>query len=250
MRKKALVVFLLFVLCLPYFCFALVKPTEEFYVNDYANLLNIDVERYIIDKSFDLDNKTGVQIVVVTVPTLEGKDIESYATELFRDFGIGDKGENNGLLLLLALEERTVRVEAGYGLEGILPDAKTGRIQDEYMIPYFKEDNFVDGIKNGYNAFLKEVCDYYEVDCNAEVAVAKTDEMTTEGLIVMIVFILLFLVIIIHILRNVKKTGGFSTNRRTTYYVGRSHSSGSRSSNRIRSGSGGRSGGGGSTRKF
>ena len=67
------------------------------------------------------------------------------------------KKKNNGVLMLLSIQDRKSRIEVGYGLEGALNDAKTGRIQDNYMIPYFKEDNWHDGIKNGYNAILSEV---------------------------------------------------------------------------------------------
>ena len=80
---------------------ALVKPTNDFYINDYANILSEDTEQYILQHSVNLEEKTDAQIVVVTVPNLEGKDLETYATELFRSFGIGDKDKNNGLLLLL-----------------------------------------------------------------------------------------------------------------------------------------------------
>ena len=63
--------------------------------------------------------------------------LEDYSTQLFRNFGIGNSKLNNGVLMLIALDERQSRIEVGYGLEGILNDAKTGRIQDNYMIPYF-----------------------------------------------------------------------------------------------------------------
>ncbi|MDE6292398.1 MAG: TPM domain-containing protein, partial [Bacilli bacterium] len=131
---------------------ALVDPTSEFYVNDYADILSQETEDYIVEKSKELYRVDGTQIVVVTVPNLEGKSIEEYSLELARSFHIGSKEKNNGLLLLLALEERESRVEVGTGLEGILPDGKTGRFQDEFMIPFFKNDDFDTGIKNGYNA--------------------------------------------------------------------------------------------------
>ena len=89
---------------------AIVKPTDKFYVNDYADILSNETEEYIIEKSLQLYNVDGTQIVVVTVPNLEGMALESYATKLFRNFGIGDKEKDNGLLLLLALEERMFRV--------------------------------------------------------------------------------------------------------------------------------------------
>lgn len=136
---------------------AIVSPTSNLYVNDYANILSNETEEYIMNKSVALNNVDGTQIVVVTVPNLEGYSIEDYATKLFRNFGIGDKDKNNGLLLLLALEERQFRVEVGYGLEGILPDGKTGRFQDDYIITYLKDDKFDEGVKNGYDAFYAEI---------------------------------------------------------------------------------------------
>lgn len=119
----------------------LVTPTSKFYVNDYANLLTEDTKQYIIQTNQKLEEKTGAQIVVVTVQNLEGMTIEQYANELFRKFGIGDKDKNNGLLLLCSYQDRKFRVEVGYGLEGILNDGKTGRMQDEYIIPYLRKIN-------------------------------------------------------------------------------------------------------------
>lgn len=148
--------------------YALVSPTADFYVNDYANILNEKTEKYIINKNKQLNYQTGAQIVVVTVKNLEGDSLEDYATSLFRKYGIGDKTKNNGLLLLLALEERQFRVEVGYGLEGILPDAKTGRIQDEYIIPYLKQNDWDNGIRNGFNAFLKVLTDEYDIEVGGE----------------------------------------------------------------------------------
>lgn len=143
---------------------ALVTPTERFYVNDYANILSPETEEYINEKSVKLNEIDGTQIVVVTVKNLEGRSIEDYSLELARKFGIGSKEKNNGLLLLLALEEREFRVEVGTGLEGILPDGKTGRFQDQYIIPYLKENDFDEGIKNGYNAFYNEIVKMNKLD--------------------------------------------------------------------------------------
>lgn len=166
--------------------FAMVSPTSDFYVNDYAKLLSADTKNYIITINKKLYAQTGAQIVVVTVPNLEGDSLEEYATALFRKFGIGDKTKNNGVLLLLALEERQFRVEVGYGLEGRLNDAKTGRIQDEYIIPYLKNNNWNEGIRNGFNAILQEISKEYGVSIeNVEMAnrkVAITDLNSDETL--------------------------------------------------------------------
>lgn len=145
---------------------ALVEPTSDFYVNDYANVLSADTKNYIMDNSVKLANATKAQIVVVTVNSLEGQDIETYATDLFRKFGIGDKDENNGLLILLAPQEREIKIEVGYGLEGVITDGLAGRYLDKYFIPYLKEDNWDEAIKNGYSALYKKVCDYYEIDAS------------------------------------------------------------------------------------
>lgn len=111
---------------------------------------------------------------------MEGQSLEEYATRVFREFGIGDKNKNNGLLLLLALKERQFRVEVGYGLEGALPDAKTGRIQDEYIIPYLKNDNWNEGIKNGFSAFLSIIANEYDVDIEQQQAVKQENNTSSE----------------------------------------------------------------------
>ena len=178
MKKKFILIILFnLILLFPFNVWGLVNPTSEFYVNDYADILDDETEEYIVSHSKYLESKTGAQIVVVTVKNLEGKDLESYATELFRKFGIGDKDKNNGLLLLLALEERKFRVEVGYGLEERLTDGLTGRYQDQYIIPYLKNDDWNTGIKNGYSAFYKNLCEYYEIDAG-DVEVPNYDDNT------------------------------------------------------------------------
>lgn len=157
---------------------AMVNPTSDFYVNDYARLLSTDTRNYIVNMNQKLYAQTGAQIVVVTVPNLEGDSLEEYATALFRKFGIGDKTKNNGVLLLLALEERQFRVEVGYGLEGRLNDAKTGRIQDEYIIPYLKNNNWNQGIRNGFNAILQEVSEEYGISIESEKITHRQVEIT------------------------------------------------------------------------
>ena len=162
--KKILLFLSLFLLIIPIYGNAIVSPTNEFYINDYANILSSETEEYILQRSLALHAADGTQIVVVTVPNLEGMSLEKYANDLFNSFGIGDKEKNNGLLLLLALEERKFRVEVGDGLGGILPDGKTGRFQDNYIIPYLKENKWDEGIRNGYDAFYAEIVEQNNLD--------------------------------------------------------------------------------------
>lgn len=99
--------------------YAIVSQTKEFYVNDSANLLSAETEDYIINMNKTLEKQTGAQIVVVTVQNLEGQSLEEYATELFRDYGIGDKEKNNGVSFInVQYEERQFRIDVGNGLEG------------------------------------------------------------------------------------------------------------------------------------
>ena len=169
---------------LPNKSLAIVSQTSEFYVNDYSQVLNEETKNYIINANIELQKKTEAQIVVVTVKSLEGKSIEEYATELFRKFGIGNSSKNNGVLLLCSTGDRLFRIEVGYGLEGVLPDGKTGRIQDEYIIPYLKQNNWSEGVRNGFSAVLQVVADEYNVEVGAEEATAtkgKTDGFSIIG---------------------------------------------------------------------
>jgi len=143
-------------------------PTSSFYVQDYAGVLTADTKNRINSLGSQLAAKTKAQIVVVTVQTLEETPSSEYALALLRTWGIGDKTLNNGLVMLVAVSDRQSRIEVGYGLEGALPDAKTGRIQDTYMIPYFQKGDYDNGILNGYLALVDEVAKEYKLELKAE----------------------------------------------------------------------------------
>lgn len=193
MKTKICLTSLLLLFCVSLLCYpvsaAVVAPTDAFYVYDGAQVLSEETEQYILKYSRELDVKTGAQIVVVTIPSLEGASLEEYATDLFRQWGIGAAEKNNGLLLLCAVEDRQFRVEVGYGLEGDLPDGKTGRMQDAYIIPLLSEDKFDEGIKNGYTAFLQEVSAVYDVTITGDVAISYEDEAADEMPLILCVMV-------------------------------------------------------------
>lgn len=143
-------------------------PSSSIYVQDYAGVLSGDTKARINSISGSIAAKTKAQVVVVTIKTLEDTPIEDYGLALMRQWGIGDKNLNNGVLLLVAVGDRQSRIETGYGLEGALPDAKTGRIQDEYMIPYFQKGDYDKGIVNGYAAVVNEVAKEYNLDLKTD----------------------------------------------------------------------------------
>ena len=139
------------------------KPTTSIYVQDNAKVLSTDTKNTINAYSAALASKTKAQVVVVTVPTLGGEALEEYSLNIMRNWGIGDKEKNNGVLLLVAVQDRKSRIEVGYGLEGALPDGLTGRIQDQYMLPSFRQGNYDKGILNGYSAIFNTVLKEYKL---------------------------------------------------------------------------------------
>lgn len=122
------------------------------YVQDYAGVISKKDRQQMLSIGQDLDNKTTAQVAVITVNSLEGQSIEDYALAVLRSWGIGNKAKNNGVLIVVAVKDRRSRIEVGYGLEGVLPDGKTGRIQDQYMLPFFKKGEYSTGITQGYQA--------------------------------------------------------------------------------------------------
>lgn len=162
--KRALL-FLLGCLVLPLLLMgAAVEPTGDFYVNDYAQVLSEEDRLYILQKSIALEGETHAQLVVLTVPSLEGETPERYALQVGRDWGIGGEEENNGVLVLLSTGDRQVYVAVGPGLEGALNDAKVGRLLDTYALPYYSEDNFSTGTLELYNALLSEIMREYGLE--------------------------------------------------------------------------------------
>lgn len=127
-------------------------PKYDGYVNDFENILDNDESLEQLLSQFEKD--TSVEIVIVTTSDFQGSTIEDYSNKLFEAWGIGKKDVDNGLLIVVSNTQRQSRFEVGYGLEGTLPDALTGRIQDEYMIPYFKEGNYSKGISEGVLATI------------------------------------------------------------------------------------------------
>jgi len=113
--------------------------------------------------------------------------------------GIGDKSKDNGVLLLVSTGDREIRIEVGDGLQGRITDGKTGRILDNYVVPYLKNDDWDNGIKNGFNAILEEVCAEYDITVDGAIAsveqIDSTDE--TAGIVAASTFLSLFLGLIL-----------------------------------------------------
>ena len=124
-------------------------PVSQGYVSDFAGVINDAQEDQIRSLAGIIEQKTSAQIAVVTIPSLEGESLEYYANELFTKWGIGQKGKDNGVLIILAVKERKLWIETGYGLEAILPDGKCGQISREVIIPHFKNGDYSNGLLAG-----------------------------------------------------------------------------------------------------
>lgn len=111
------------------------------YVNDFAHVLSGDTTREIESVCEQLDEKAKAQLAVVIVASLQGSDVETYAVDLFKRWGIGNKSTNRGVLILVAIQDRRYRVEVGYGLEPILPDGRVGSFGRE-AVPYLKSGDY------------------------------------------------------------------------------------------------------------
>jgi uncharacterized protein len=150
-------------------------PTGSIYVQDYAGVLTAETKTKINKLGAKIAGQTKAQLVVVTLNSLNGEPIQDYSLAMLRQWKIGDKALNNGVLLLVAVGDRQSRIEVGYGLEGALNDAKVGQIQDEYLIPYFERGDYDQGIWNGYKAAMRVVSAEYGV------AAPQDNRVTAKG---------------------------------------------------------------------
>src|SRR5499427_7452545 len=123
-------------------------------VVDQANILSAETRNAIASKLAELEMKSGIQLVVATVASLQGHEIEPYANELFRTWKLGEKAKNNGVLLLVAPNERKVRIEVGYGLEGTLTDALASTIVSGAVVPHAKRGDFSGGVEAGVHGIM------------------------------------------------------------------------------------------------
>jgi uncharacterized protein len=145
---------LVLLLCASLAAFAANLPALTGRIVDQANVIPLETRNTLESKLVDLESKSGIQLVVATVTSLGGEEIEPYANELFRSWKLGEKTKNNGVLLLVAPNERRVRIEVGYGLEGTLTDALSKVIITNAIVPRFKVGDFGGGISRGVDDII------------------------------------------------------------------------------------------------
>ena len=178
-------------------------PQPKGLVNDFAGVMQPETIQQLENALTDLQNKTGVEEAVVTVKDMGGLDINTYAVELFKKWGIGSKKNNDGVLLLVALQERKLRIEVGYGLESLITDARSGMIRDQYLTPYLKKNDFNTGINQGALAIAQLIANDRGAALSAEAPQAPPQDRparsarTGGGIpplsLIVIVLVILFL---------------------------------------------------------
>jgi uncharacterized protein len=118
-------------------------------VFDTAGVVDAADERRIDSVLRDLERGTGAQVKVVALDSMRGGEIDDFANRLFERWGIGQKGRDNGVLILAAIEDRKMRIEVGYGLEGVIPDGTAGAVRDRFIVPAFKRGDYSGGLRDG-----------------------------------------------------------------------------------------------------
>jgi uncharacterized protein len=231
--------------------FALDFPPLTGRVVDQANVMTPQSRAGLEAKLKDLEDKSGIQLVVATVKSLQGGDIETYANGLFRFWKLGQAQKNNGVLLLVAPTERKVRIEVGYGLEGTLTDALSSVIIASAIIPRFKTGDFSGGIERGVDGVIS-VLSGDTADWQPKVQVRREDASSDFDKLFPLLLFLLVVFLCWYLIHNAGGGPGSGTMRRSggpifVPYGGSSWSSGSSWSGGGGGFGGGFSGGGGSS---
>ena len=223
------------------------RSVGDIYVQDFAMLLTSAQKAELNQLGRKLEEGTTAQVAVLTIQSLEGESIEEFSTKAFRQYGIGNEENDNGVLFVIALDdgygEGKVRIEVGYGLEGALPDGKVGRILDEYTMPYLRNNQAGSAIIATYKVLYNEIAQEYQwngkVTSNSYTETNKVNPFT---------ILITFIVVVIVVILDMRFFGGFLTQffLIILFRGGRGGGNGGGS----RGGGGGSSGGGGAGRSW
>lgn len=207
MKRILLISFLLCSLSL--FVSADVKlPSPSGFINDFAGILTAQEKQNLLSVSEKLKQETGAELAIAIVKTTSPLDTKLYAVKLFEKWGIGEKGKDNGVLVLLAMEEKRIEIEVGYGLEGILPDGLVGEILDNYAVPYFKKGEFSNGLYQTSTAIAKviatkgEFTPYQDISGTGFTPVKKEEPQTSVEFSPALIFVIIGVIILGILLRK------------------------------------------------
>jgi len=187
------------------------RPNPPVLVNDEAHVLS-DYDRNTLEQRLDaFDDSTSNQIAIVTIPTLNDYPIEDYANKLFRSWGIGTKKNNNGVLVLVAVNDHKVRIEVGYGLEGAIPDVTASDIIANDISPAFKQGNYYSGLSSAVESLAKAAAGEYHQRRERD-----DDNGGGSG---WLGFIIIAVIVIIIIARSGRGGGGMMGSRGSGWFI-------------------------------
>jgi uncharacterized protein len=237
------------------FALALDFPALSGRVVDQAGVMTAASKSDVEAKSKALEDKSGIQLVVATVKSLQGSDIETYANQLFRFWKLGEAKKNNGVLLLVAPAEHKVRIEVGYGLEGTLTDALSSVIIASAILPRFKSNDFSGGIERGVDGIV-DVLSGDTAGWQPKVSLRSNDDLGLALVVVWCAFVIIAIIVVGYLGtrsgRYVTRGGDrvfvpTASSSNSSSWGGSSSSGSSSSSDSGFSGGGGSSGGGGAS---
>jgi uncharacterized protein len=170
-------------------------PKPEGFVNDFAGVVSYNTKNTVHSLAYELQQKSGAQLAVVTVKSLEGLAVEDYAWKLFENWGIGEKGTDTGVLLLVAPNDKKLRIEVGYGFEGAIPDGLAGEIIRKDIIPYFKKGEMDQGILRGSLILLKLMAEEMNVSLSGEYPIPQRVKAGPSALRMLLNLLFIFLIL-------------------------------------------------------
>jgi uncharacterized protein len=169
------------------------KPPAGTLIHDGANVLDAQQEQLLNEQLIQLDKSSSNQIAIATITSLNGGSIEDVAVATYRKWGIGDAKKNNGVLIIVVVEDRKMRIEVGYGLEGAIPDAIAGSIIRNDMQPYFRENDYYHGILKAVESLSKAAVGEYNVPREEKARGEGSSGSSIFKFIMIAIFVLIFI---------------------------------------------------------
>ena len=175
--------------------FALNVPQLHGRVNDYAGMLSVEQRQNIDDLLMQYEQQTSNQFAVLTITSLDGDSLEDFSMRTVEKWKLGQKGKNNGLLLLIVKNDRKIRIEVGYGLEPVITDAYSGEVIRDILAPSFRDGNFAQGIADALYALMQKAGSEFTSDHKPVYRVDQTPAGPPDILVMIIVFLFIFFAI-------------------------------------------------------
>ncbi|MCL6525106.1 MAG: TPM domain-containing protein [Thermoflavifilum sp.] len=178
------------------------RPEPPRLVNDLAGMLNPAQQQMLEQELVAYNDTTSTQIAVVIVPTVGNYDMMEYALAILRQWGVGTKQHNNGVVLLIAAQDHKAFIATGYGMEGVLPDATCKEIIDQRLVPYFRRGQYFEGIQASIEAIMQAAAGEYH-------AQPRTDQQGQRaGNVIGLILVVLIILFIISRMRGGSRGGG------------------------------------------